>query len=90
VTLLSAIALGFAAAGLVALVLAGIVTRDPRSGLPIMLELWMAAGLLRLSDNPSWETVSTAAIIVVIRTVVVRGLRSPKSQRLTLFIIASG
>ena len=89
-TLLSAIALGFAAAGLVALVLACIVTRDPRTGLPILIELWMAAGLLRLSDDPSWETVAMAAIIVVIRTLVLLSLRGPKNQRLTLFIIASG
>lgn len=89
-TLLGAIALAFAAAGLVALFLAGIVTRNPRSGLPIMLELWMAAGLLRLSDDPSWEAVALAAIVVGIRTLVVLSLRRPRVQRPTLFIIASG
>jgi hypothetical protein len=76
VTLLGSIALAFAAAGLVALAVAGAATRDPRSGLPIMMELWMAAGLLRLSDDPSWKTVALSAIILVIRTLVQLGLRS--------------
>jgi hypothetical protein len=75
VTLLGSIALAFAAAGLLAFFLASVVTRDPRTGLPIMLELWMAAGLLRLSDNPSWKTVGLAAVILVIRTLVVFSLR---------------
>jgi hypothetical protein len=75
VTLLGSIALAFAAAGLLAFFLASVATRDPRTGLPIMLELWMAAGLLRLSDNPSWKTVAMAAIILVIRTLVLLSLR---------------
>lgn len=38
------------------------------------LELWLAAGLLRLSGVPSWQGIGSAAAIVLIRKLVRRGL----------------
>lgn len=62
-----------------ALVAAGAVlarTRSPAQALPVLLELLLAAGLLRLTADASWRALATAAIVVALRTVVVRfGLR---------------
>lgn len=63
---------------LLALVSAGAVllrTRDVRLALGVLLQLLLAAGLLRLSADPTWRTVLLAAVVVVLRQVVVVGLR---------------
>jgi len=41
------------------------------------LDLWTAAGLLRLSGAPDTRRLLSAASIVAVRQVVARGLRSP-------------
>ncbi len=43
----------------------------------MMLDLWVAAGLLRLSADASWPRVAAVASIVVIRHVVARTLLHP-------------
>ncbi len=48
-----------------------------RSGLAMALDLWTAAGLLRLSGAPDTRRLLSAASIVAVRQVVARGLRSP-------------
>jgi hypothetical protein len=62
-----------------ALVCAGAVlarTRSLAQALPVLLELLMAAGLLRLAHDPSWRTIATAAALVGLRKLVVAyGLR---------------
>ena len=51
-------------------------TRSLAQALPVLLELLMAAGLLRLSHDPSWRALATAAVLVALRKlVVVYGLR---------------
>ena len=63
------------------LVSAGVVlgrTRQLGQALPVLLELLMAAGLLRLTSDATWRALATAAAIVGVRTLVVRhGLRAP-------------
>ena len=62
-----------------ALVAAGVVlarTRRVDQALPVLLELLLAAGLLRLTSDAGWRAIATAAVIVVLRKVVVAyGLR---------------
>ena len=51
-------------------------TRRLDQALPVLLDLLLAAGLLRLAHDPTWRAISTAAIIVALRKlVVVHGLR---------------
>ena len=47
-----------------------------RSGLAMALDLWMAAGLLRLTGEPAVTDLLVAASIVVVRRVVAVGLRA--------------
>lgn len=49
--------------------------RDVRAALAVLLEFLLAAGLLRLSDHPTYRSLATAAVIVVIRKLVTIGLR---------------
>ena len=71
--LLDALAVALTAAGLVALA-AGALGGAWRPGLAMALELWLAAGLLRLAAPPSWPLVATAAALVAVRRLLVRGL----------------
>ncbi len=57
-------------AGLIALLAVG----DPRLALRTALDLWLAAGLLRLVLPPSWQSLLAAAAIVAIRQLVTRTL----------------
>ena len=51
-------------------------TRSLAQALPVLLELLMAAGLLRLSHDPTWRGIATAAVLVLLRRFVVAyGLR---------------
>ncbi|SET10006.1 DUF1622 domain-containing protein [Geodermatophilus poikilotrophus] len=59
-------------AGLVGLV----ATRRPAAALPVFLDLLVAAGLLRLVGEPSWQALATAASIVVLRRLIGFGLRT--------------
>ncbi len=53
-----------AAAGVACLVLSVTMLRQARPGVAMMLDLWVAAGLLQLSVNAGWQAlVSTAGII---------------------------
>jgi uncharacterized membrane protein len=38
-----------------------------RSAISISLDFWMAAGLIRLSGVPSWQSIATAATLIAIR-----------------------
>lgn len=61
--------------GIVAALLAAASTRVPRAGLPMMLELWTAAGLLRLSGDVDAPALAVVATLVVARQLVVRSSR---------------
>ncbi len=49
--------------------------RALRPALEVLLEFLLAAGLLRLADEPGWRQLVTAAAVVALRRVVSFGLR---------------
>ena len=57
-----------------ALVLA--VTRRPSLALSVLLDLLLAAGLLRLVGDPGWQAIATAASIVILRRLIRIGLQA--------------
>lgn len=69
-----ALALVVAAGGLVAATAAYAATRRPGVAMAVLLDLLLAAGLLRLSGEPTWQRLVTAAVIVTLRRVVTGSL----------------
>jgi hypothetical protein len=70
-----------AAAGIV-LGLAGLVVfRQPLVAMRVMLELFTAAGLLRLSVDLSWEAVAGVAAVIAVRQLVTRSLAADFTLR---------
>lgn len=57
----------------------GVATRQLRVALPVLLELLLAAGLLRLSAGGTWTGIATAAVIVAVRKVAGTGIRSARA-----------
>jgi hypothetical protein len=55
---------------LLALALALSLRRRWRITLPITLELWTAAGLLRLCGEPSWSRIAAAASVIAVRRLI--------------------
>jgi len=62
-------------AALLAGVLTLATTRKPALALSVFLDLLTAAGLLRLVGDPSWQSITTAAVIVGLRHLIGFGLR---------------
>lgn len=62
-------------AGLVGLVVVGLRTGDPRAGLPLLLDLLLAAGLLRLTGTPDLRRAAVAALVVLVRRLAGGALR---------------
>ena len=60
------------------LVLVG--SRDARTAVAVLLELLLAAGLLRLADDPGWREIATAAVVVALRRLLSFGLRHPATS----------
>lgn len=79
VTALAALGTGLAALLAGALVLA--VTRRPLPALAVLLELLLAAGLLRLAGDPSWQVILSAAAIVALRRLLGTALPSGACDR---------
>ncbi len=73
-TLVGYASLACVAAGLIAGVVALAVARDGRVALRVALDLWLAAGLLRLALPPSWDQLLSAAAIIAVRQLVGLGL----------------
>ena len=67
-------ALAVTAAGLVAAALVLAVTRRPLVAVRVLLDFLLAAGLLRLTGDPGWPAILTAAVIVAVRRLLARGL----------------
>lgn len=63
-----------AAAALLAGLLALAATRRPALALGILLDMLVAAGLLRLFGDPSWRAIATVAIVIGIRHLATYGL----------------
>lgn len=72
-------------AGLLAGAATAAAARNGRLGLRVALDFWLAAGLLRLAGPVSVTTVATAAGLLVIRELVMFGLResAPTPHRRT-------
>jgi hypothetical protein len=48
--------------------------------LAVSLDLWTAAGLLRLAGPPSWPRIAAAAVIIALRRLLAAGLRSAAQE----------
>lgn len=48
--------------------------RQPLPAMRVMLELFTAAGLLRLSVDASWEAIAAIAALIAVRQVLTRSL----------------
>jgi uncharacterized membrane protein len=69
---------GAAVCALLGLVSAAAVlvrSRDLRLGVRVLLEFLLAAGLLRLVDEPGWRQLATAALTVAVRRLLSYGRR---------------
>jgi uncharacterized membrane protein len=60
--------LGLLAAGAVL-----VRSRDVRLSIGVLLEFLLAAGLLRLTDDPGWRALGAAAAVVAVRALVAAG-----------------
>ncbi|TQN35370.1 uncharacterized protein DUF1622 [Blastococcus colisei] len=70
-----------AAAALAAGALALVGTRRPATALGVLLDLLLAAGLLRLAGEPNWQVILTAAVIVALRRLLGAALRGGPRPR---------
>ncbi len=73
-TLAERAALALTAAGALAALVGSAATGRPRAALPMALELWTAAGLMKLTADRSWSAVALAAALVAVRRVLARSL----------------
>lgn len=73
------LAIAVATAGLFSFVVSICIERSVKPGLAIMLDLWVAAGLLRLSTEQSWESLATTAVLILVRKMVLWAWNSPTS-----------
>ena len=71
-----ALALVCVAAGIACFLVGTGRTARVRTGLPMMLDLFTAAGLLRLSGAPDLRALAVTAIVIAVRKLVTRGLRT--------------
>jgi hypothetical protein len=69
------------AAGLALSALTLLSTRRVTTALPVLLDLLLAAGLLRLSATASWQAIASAAAIVVIRKLATLGITAARRAR---------
>ena len=68
--------------GAVAAPCAVVATHDRRAGLAVLLELWTAAALLRLTASATWLTLGAVVALLLVRLLVSgRGRRSLSSPR---------
>jgi hypothetical protein len=66
--------LAVSAAGVIAGMLVGLRARSVLAGVGAMLELWMAASLLRLTEDGSWAAIGTVAVLFTVRSMLSRAL----------------
>lgn len=58
----------------------GMLSSERRASVALALELWTAAGLLTLSGNPSARALAGAAVILVVRRLVIRAMAEPRDE----------
>jgi hypothetical protein len=79
-TIIRYASLACVAAGLISGALALIVARDIRVALRVALDLWLAAGLLRLALPSTAAQLLGAAAIILVRQLVGVALRRPAAR----------
>lgn len=80
-TLIEIASFALIAAGIGIAVLVVATTRNLPSAFAAALELWTAAGLLRLSTEASWASIAVAGALVTTRKVVGFGLLRGRASR---------
>lgn len=60
----------------------GAATRQLGAAAPVLLDLLLASGLLRLAAGGSWRALATAAAIVAVRRLAGSGVRASRSARM--------
>ena len=78
--LVDQLALLMSAGSLVSAAVCLLGSRQPRQALFVLLDLLMAAGLLRLAIDPTYQRAAVAGSIVVLRHLIVFGL-TPRVDR---------
>jgi hypothetical protein len=58
-----------------------LATRHVRSALGVLLDLLLAAGLLRLGADQSWSAIASAAALVVVRKIAMSGVATASRSR---------
>ncbi len=71
-----------AGAAIVLALLTLLLLRRPSWALHVLLDLLLAAGLLRLSVDASWQSIAVTAVVIVVRHLVTRGLTLPAGAAL--------
>ena len=74
-SLLAPVALAISGAALAAALVTLLSSRRPATALGVLLDLLLAAGLLRLAGTPSWHAIAVSAAIVLLRRLIGTGLR---------------
>lgn len=72
--MMTVIALAVVGASVVFAAIAAITTRSLLAPIPFVLDVWIAAGLLRLSQQGSWTAILGAAALIGIRKLVASAL----------------
>lgn len=76
----TSVAPAIAATGLLLAIAVVLTTRSLGTAVQVLLDLLLAAGLLRFSGAASWEALGSAAVLVLVRHLAGRGIRSARSQ----------
>jgi uncharacterized membrane protein len=64
------LALSLTAAGVFVFIFGIMFIKKVNDIIPLSLDFWLAAGLLRLSGSPDWRTLASAASIIIVRKLV--------------------
>jgi Protein of unknown function (DUF1622) len=56
-------------------------TRSLGQALPVLLDLLIAAGLLRLAAVPTWSGLAVTAIVIGLRRLITAGIRTASAAR---------
>lgn len=76
--MIAAVAFALVGASIALAVVAALREERLLAGVPLMLDVWLAAGLLRLTQSDSWTKIAAAAALIGIRKLVGSGLREPR------------
>ena len=78
------VALVIAAAAVALGVLSAVTTRSGATGLAVLLDLLLAAGLLRLAVADTWTAIGTAAAVVAVRKLAGVGIAAARRSTSTV------